>query len=151
MALIISRITHQGWAGAVGADKLRGATSVGYPLPSLAPSDTFSIQIAAPSATARVRRPAASAVLAAFDAAQDAGLPSVDCYRAGVEAWRRSHPKQTAAYAGSQAVAINPRRQGQPARRRCMKHRGFNTARPTVANDGGPIEESDQTRCAGVH
>jgi hypothetical protein len=106
MALIISRITHQGWAGAVGADKLRGATSVGYPLPSLAPSDTFSIQIAAPSATARVRRPAASAVLAAFDAAQDAGLPSVDCYRAGVEAWRPSHPNQTAAYAGSQAVAI---------------------------------------------
>ena len=50
--------------------------------------------------------PAGSAVLAAFDAAQDAGLPAVDCYRVGVEAWRHSHPNQTAAYAGSQAVAI---------------------------------------------
>jgi hypothetical protein len=30
----------------------------------------------------------------------------VDCYCAGVEAWRHSHPSQTAAYAGSQAVAI---------------------------------------------
>ncbi len=30
--------------------------------------------------------PAAPAVLAAFDAAQDAGMPSLDCYRAGVKA-----------------------------------------------------------------
>jgi hypothetical protein len=33
-------------------------------------------------------------------------LPAVDCYRAGVEAWRHSHPNQTAAHAGTQAVAI---------------------------------------------
>jgi hypothetical protein len=39
--------------------------------------------------------PAALAVLAAFDAAQDAGLSAVACYRAGVEAWRHSHPNQT--------------------------------------------------------
>jgi hypothetical protein len=50
--------------------------------------------------------PAASAVLAAFDAAQDAGLPAVACYRAGVEVWRHSHPNQTAASASSRAVAI---------------------------------------------
>jgi hypothetical protein len=50
--------------------------------------------------------PAASAVLAAFDAAPDAGSPSVDSYRAGVEAWRRAHPNQTASYAGQQAVAV---------------------------------------------
>jgi hypothetical protein len=36
--------------------------------------------------------PAASAVLEAFEAAQAARLPPVDCYRAGVEAWRRAHP-----------------------------------------------------------
>ena len=52
--------------------------------------------------------PAAPAVLAAFDAAQDAGMPSMDCYRAGVKAWRDAHPNHTAGYAGSQAVAIIP-------------------------------------------
>jgi hypothetical protein len=50
--------------------------------------------------------PAASAVHAAFDAAQDAGLPAVDCYRAGVEAWRHSPPQPDRRIAGSQAVAI---------------------------------------------
>jgi hypothetical protein len=49
---------------------------------------------------------AASAVLDAFEAAQRAGLPPVDCYRAGVEAWRRAHPNQTAAYAARKAVAV---------------------------------------------
>jgi hypothetical protein len=43
----------------------------------------------------RMTDPAALAVLAAFDAAQDAGLSAVACYRAGVEAWRHSHPNQT--------------------------------------------------------
>ncbi|MBV9966084.1 MAG: hypothetical protein JO008_10350, partial [Alphaproteobacteria bacterium] len=33
-------------------------------------------------------------------------LPSVDCYRAGVEAWRRTHPDQSAEYAAKQAVAV---------------------------------------------
>ena len=50
--------------------------------------------------------PAAPAVLAAFDAAQDAGLPAVDCYRAGVEAWRRIHRDHAAEYAARQAVAV---------------------------------------------
>ena len=50
--------------------------------------------------------PAASAVLEAFDAAQTARLLPVTCYRAGVDAWRRSHPNQTAAYAAKQAVAV---------------------------------------------
>ena len=50
--------------------------------------------------------PAARAVLAAFDAAQDAGMPSMDCCRASVKAWRDAHPNHTAGYAGSQAVAV---------------------------------------------
>ena len=49
---------------------------------------------------------AASAVLEAFEAARGDGLPSVDCYRAGVDAWRRAHPDQSAEYAAKQAVAV---------------------------------------------
>ena len=49
---------------------------------------------------------AAAAVLAAFEAAQRDDLPSVDCYRAGVEAWRRAHPDQRSDYAARQAVAV---------------------------------------------
>ena len=49
---------------------------------------------------------AAAAVLAAFEAGQRDDLPPVDCYRAGVEAWRRAHPNQTAAYAAQKAVAV---------------------------------------------
>ena len=49
---------------------------------------------------------AASAVLHAFEEARDAGLPSVDCYRAGVDAWRRTHPDQSAKYAAKQAVSV---------------------------------------------
>jgi hypothetical protein len=49
---------------------------------------------------------AASAVLEAFEDARSAGLPSVDCYRAGVDAWRRTHPDQSAEYAAKQAVAV---------------------------------------------
>ena len=49
---------------------------------------------------------AAGDVLAAFEAAQGNGLPSVDCYRAAVEAWRRVHPDHTAPYAARQAVSI---------------------------------------------
>jgi hypothetical protein len=48
----------------------------------------------------------AVAVLAAFDAAEKDRLPSVDCYRAGVEAWRAAHPDHSATYAGMQAVAV---------------------------------------------
>lgn len=49
---------------------------------------------------------AAGAVLAAFEEARGTGLPSVDCYRAGVEAWRRTHPDQSPEYAAKQAVAV---------------------------------------------
>ena len=49
---------------------------------------------------------AATAVLAAFEAAEKNRLPSVDCYRAGVDAWRDAHPDHSATYAGTQAVAI---------------------------------------------
>jgi hypothetical protein len=49
---------------------------------------------------------AAEAVLKAFDAARRAGRPSVECYRAGVAAWRRAHPEQAAEYAAKQAVAV---------------------------------------------
>jgi len=49
---------------------------------------------------------AAGSVLNAFEEARSAGLPSVDCYRAGVDAWRRNHPDQSAEYAAKQAVAV---------------------------------------------
>jgi hypothetical protein len=49
---------------------------------------------------------AADAVLDAFEEARSAGLPSVECYRAGVDAWKRSHPDQAAEYAAKQAVAV---------------------------------------------
>ncbi|HJU16219.1 MAG TPA: hypothetical protein VJ770_07090 [Stellaceae bacterium] len=49
---------------------------------------------------------AADAVLEAFHSARDAGRPSVECYRAGVEAWRRVHPDQSPEYAAKQAVAV---------------------------------------------
>lgn len=49
---------------------------------------------------------AAEAVLDAFERARADGQPSVDCYRAGVEAWRRRHPDQSAEYAAKQAVAV---------------------------------------------
>jgi hypothetical protein len=32
--------------------------------------------------------------------------PPVECYRAGVEAWRRQHPDQSAEYAAKQVVAV---------------------------------------------
>lgn len=49
---------------------------------------------------------AAHDVLAAFQAARDAGRPAVDCYRAGVEVWRRFHPDQAPEYAAKRAVAL---------------------------------------------
>ena len=49
---------------------------------------------------------AAEAVLNAFEAARDGGQPAVECYRAGVAAWRRTHPDQSAEYAARQAVAV---------------------------------------------
>lgn len=49
---------------------------------------------------------AAGEVLAAFQAAREAGRPPVECYRAGVEAWRRHHPDQAPEYAAKRAVAV---------------------------------------------
>jgi hypothetical protein len=49
---------------------------------------------------------AAVAVLAAYEAAEKNRLPSVDCYRAGVDAWRHAHPDHSATYAGTQVVAV---------------------------------------------
>jgi hypothetical protein len=49
---------------------------------------------------------AAEAVLDAFEAARAAGLAAVECYRAGVAAWRRAHPDQSLEYAARQAVAV---------------------------------------------
>jgi hypothetical protein len=48
----------------------------------------------------------AEAVLEAFDAARRNGRPSVECYRAGVAAWRRAHPDQSPEYAAKRAVAV---------------------------------------------
>jgi hypothetical protein len=52
------------------------------------------------------KHPTANVVLTAFEAARRAGLPSVDCYRAGVDAWRRQHPDQSAEYSAKRAVAV---------------------------------------------
>ena len=49
---------------------------------------------------------AADAVLDAFEAAREAGRSSVECYRAGVAVWRRTHPDHSAEYAARQAVAV---------------------------------------------
>ena len=46
-----------------------------------------------------VADPAASDALAAYEVATEAQLPTVDCYLAAVEAWRRAHPDQSDAYA----------------------------------------------------
>jgi hypothetical protein len=48
----------------------------------------------------------AAAVLTAFKEARGAGLESPECYRAGVDVWRRRHPDHTPGYAAKQAVAV---------------------------------------------
>ena len=48
----------------------------------------------------------AEAVLEAFESARRAGCPAVECYRAGVAAWRRAHPDQAAEYAAKRAVSV---------------------------------------------
>lgn len=49
---------------------------------------------------------AGEAALKAFSAARAQGRPSVECYRAGVAAWRQIHPEQSAEYAAKRAVAV---------------------------------------------
>ena len=46
------------------------------------------------------------AVLVAFRNARAENRPPVECYRAGVLAWRERHPDQAADYASKQAVAV---------------------------------------------
>ena len=48
----------------------------------------------------------ATAVLSAFRAARKTGLGSAECYRAGVDTWRRLHPDHTPGYAAKQAVGV---------------------------------------------
>ena len=73
-----------------------------------------------------IKDPAASAVLAAFEAARRDDLPQVDCYRAGVLAWRHVHPDQRPAYAAQKAVdvilaaKVRLRVDDMPARRRSV-------------------------------
>ena len=50
--------------------------------------------------------PAAPAVIAAFEAAERAGLSTRECYKAGVEVWRQVHPDEAATYAAQQAVEV---------------------------------------------
>ncbi len=50
--------------------------------------------------------PAGEAALRAFAQARAQGRPSVECYRAGVAAWRDIHPEQSAEYAAKRAVAV---------------------------------------------
>jgi uncharacterized protein YcbX len=48
----------------------------------------------------------ADAVLTAYNRAREAGQAPVDCYRAGVKAWRDRFPDQAPEYAAKQAVAL---------------------------------------------
>ena len=50
--------------------------------------------------------PVAPDVIAAFEEAQNAGLSSGECYKAGVDVWRRAYPDQASVYAAQQAVEI---------------------------------------------
>ena len=45
-------------------------------------------------------------VIAAFEAAQKAGLSSRDCYLAGVKVWRRAYPDHKPEYAAVKAVDL---------------------------------------------
>jgi hypothetical protein len=50
--------------------------------------------------------PLAPDVIAAFEAAQRAGLSSRDCYLAGVRVWRRAYPDYKPEYASMKAVGV---------------------------------------------
>jgi hypothetical protein len=50
--------------------------------------------------------PVAADVIAAFEVAEKAGLVLKDCYKAGIDTWRRAHPDQTPEYASQKAVEI---------------------------------------------
>jgi hypothetical protein len=48
---------------------------------------------------------APQAALKAFEAARRTGRTTVECYRAGVAAWRCAHPDHSAEYSAKQAVS----------------------------------------------
>jgi hypothetical protein len=48
---------------------------------------------------------ARQAAIRAFEAARRAGRSTVECYRAGVVAWRRTHPDHSPEYSAKQAVS----------------------------------------------
>ena len=50
-----------------------------------------------------------NAVLTAFNGAREAGRPPVDCYRAGVKAWRDRFPDQAPEYAAKLANVVGAR------------------------------------------
>ena len=79
-------------------------------------------------------REAGDAALKAFAAARAQGWSSVECYRAGVAAWRRIHPEHAADYAAKRAVSVilfglyEPSRRGitgLTGRRCLLLHRGM--------------------------
>jgi hypothetical protein len=49
---------------------------------------------------------AEAAVLTAFFMARQAGRPTAECYKAGVDVWKCLHPEQTPEYAARKAVAV---------------------------------------------
>lgn len=53
-----------------------------------------------------INKVTAQAVLRAFEAARTQGRSSVECYRAGVAAWRSAHPEQAPEYAAKRAVEV---------------------------------------------
>jgi hypothetical protein len=55
---------------------------------------------------AQLSQDAVEAVLRAFDAARRGGLPPVECYRAGISAWRRLFPDHAPEYAAKEAVSL---------------------------------------------
>jgi hypothetical protein len=59
-----------------------------------------------PATLEEQNREAADAALKAFATARAHGRSSVECYRAGVAAWRKFHPEQSAEYAAKRAVAV---------------------------------------------
>ena len=56
--------------------------------------------------TIMVGKEVAEAVLAAFDAARESGKSPVDCYQAGVMAWRSRFPEHDPTFAAQKAVTI---------------------------------------------
>jgi hypothetical protein len=58
------------------------------------------------SSTLDAGKTTADAVLKAFEKARTEGRPSVECYHAGVAAWRLAHPEQAPEYAAKRAVAV---------------------------------------------